>query len=1220
MRRVVWLILVMAALPLMAAAQETRGNISGTVRDSGGVIPGATVRVKNLETNVTQNLVTNGSGYYEAPLINAGTYEVTVEMSGFKKAVRTNVMLGVGQSLTVPFTLEVGAISDEIVVRAEAPLLDTNSVSSGANFDTRLVEALPMFSNMPITLSRFAPSVNVNDQQTQVSQGYVDNTSLSAGSGLGLPLGGTQPFPPTFGGNNYTLDGANNNGSSRRIAASPNSDMIQEMRVESSNFDASVGHGLGLQIAMMTRAGTNRHRGTVNYQYWTNSLNSLTAQQKSTFDDRAKSEFDKGRSHNLSLTSGGPVVIPGLVDGRGKLFYFANYSYANDAIPGKIQGSITVPANAKHLQGDFSDLLSLPNGATLYQIYDPLTTRPDPSNPSRMIRDPFPNNIIPQDRIFNADGSYKNPLMNLYAKMVPPPNQNFVENGQQPQGNFYQGGQPDSPRSQQYGFRVDFNATTKDRFFFRTSGVTFLEYVSDWTYLAAPELRIHSADRSRYQWSHTGTWTRAEGSTVFDTSFAANRFNQIDEFRGLKQYKPSDVGLPTYLDDFCSANGGCTLPQVNITGYQPFGGGLGDGDTATHLQLQSSVSSVKGRHTLRGGVDIRRAQRDRTGGGNRSGQLTFDRTYTRQFSNEPVAPSNLGLSLAAFELGLPTSASINNAAPSSFRNYWTGAFGQDTWRLGNLTVNAGLRFEYESGVVEKNGHMIVGWDETSKNAITDAAQAAYAASPVSAQPGMPATIAVVGGPIYASDPGRAAYAGQALWMPRASAAYQLGERTVLKAGYGLYYDTLTAADYVAAQTGYTVTTTSTISDDLGRTFKWATPATGADGFDPFPLRADGTRWDPILGDSLGINAALGGALTTENGLREHARQQRWRISIQRELSPRLSVEVAYNGAFNDKLPINIRQDFLPEGYWDSGTTRNTAANDYLTQNVPNPFHISNFSHLQTADPVLYQRLASNATFTNTTIARNRLLRPYGALTNLTYANLPLGESKSHSFEVQLNRRFSNGLSGFFSFNANSVRYNRTVEEYERTPTLWQGSNDARPWRLAGVASYELPFGSGRRFLTGGGIASALARDWQISGTWEYQPGALVDWGAQNIFFDGDLDDIPVDNPTRERWFNIDAGFARTAATVPAAFQKRAFPFRLDDVRTMPLTFLNMSIQRSFGIGGGRQLQFRVDAQNLLNRQQWLGPTTNPQSTQFGQVNTVALNQMRFFTFGIRTTF
>ena len=1231
MRRTLWLLTLAVLLPLTAVAQETRGTLSGTVRDAQGVVPGARVRITNIDTKVTQALVTNDSGYFEAPLLNPGRYEVNVQMEGYKSATRNDIVLGVGQQTSVRFVLEVGAITEEIVVRAQTPLLDTSAVSSGANFDARLVDSLPMFSNMPITLSRFSPGLNVNDAQTQVSQGYVDNTSLSAGSLLGLPLAGTQnPLTPPVGGNNYTLDGANNNGSNRRIAASPNADMIQEMRVESANFDASVGHGLGLQISMMTRAGTARQRGTVNYQYWSNQLNSLTEQQEATFDDRARSEFEKGRSHNLSLTAGGPVRIPGLVDGRGKLFYFANYSLANDAIPGKIQGAITVPANDRHLQGDFSDLLRLPNPAQ-YQIYDPLTTRPDPANPNRMIRDPFPNNIIPRDRIFNPNGTYRNPLMDLYARMVPKPNQNFIENGQQPLGNFYQGGQPDSPKSQQYGFRLDFNASAKDRFFFRTSGITFLEYVSDWTYLAEPDLRIHSADRSRYQWSYTGNWTRTMRSTVLDTSFATNRFNQIDEFRGLKQYKPTDVGLPAYLDDFCSTRGGCTLPSVTVgafpNNYQAFGGGLSDGDTATHIQAQSSITSIKKAHTLHGGVDVRRAQRDRTGGGNRSGQLNFDRTYTRQFSDEStLTPSNLGLALAAFELGLPTTATINDTVASQFSNYWVGSFAQDTWRRGRLTINAGLRFEYETGVTEKNGQMIVAFDETAKLAITDAAQSAYLASGLQSQPGMPATLSVLGGPIYANDAGQsgAAYGGRAMWMPRAGASFLIGDRTVLKGGYGLYYDTLNASDYVAAQAGYSVTTTSTISDDLGRTFKWATPATGAASFDPFPVRADGTRWDPIVGDALGVNSLLGGTLSTENGLRDHARQQRWRVSLQRQFGANVGVEVAYAGAYNDELPVTIRQDYLSEQYWDGSNTRNTAANTYLTAQVPNPYFINNFAFLRTTDPVLYQRLASNPTFSAATIQRNRLLRPFGFMTGaaggLLYSNLPLGATKSHSLELQLNRRFSSGLSGFMSFTANSVRFNRTVEEYDREPTLWQGSNDARPWRLAGVASYELPFGRGRHFLTDGGVLAAFASNWQVAGTWEFQPGALLDWGAQNIFFYGDLDDIALEDPTREEWFNTDAGFERDPAKVPAAFQKRAFPFRIDEVRSMPLTFTNISIQRNFGAGNGRTWQLRMDAQNIFNRQQWQGPALNPTSTQFGQVTNVALNQMRFFTFGIRTTF
>jgi hypothetical protein len=276
--------------------------------------------------------------------------------------------------------------------------------------------------------------------------------------------------------------------------------------------------------------------------------------------------------------------------------------------------------------------------------------------------------------------------------------------------------------------------------------------------------------------------------------------------------------------------------------------------------------------------------------------------------------------------------------------------------------------------------------------------------------------------------------------------------------------------------------------------------------------------------------------------------------------------------------------------------------------------------LQTTNPVLYQRLASNATFSSATIQRQRLLRPFGVVTNLTYANLPLGESKAHSLEVQLNRRLRNGLTGFLSFNLNSVRTNRIVEEYEREPSLWQGSNDARPWRLVGAASYQLPFGPGKRWLSGGGVPAALAANWQLSGTWEFQPGALLDWGGQNIFFYGDLDDIDVEDPTRDRWFNTDAGFEKDPAKTPAAFQKRAFPFRIDGVRSMPLTFTNLSFQRSLGLGGGRTCQLRFDAQNIFNRQQWTGPQLNPTSTQFGRVTTVALNQMRFFSFGVRATF
>ena len=172
MRTRLSVLLVMALLAVVpAGAQETRGNINGTVQDPSGVIPGATVTITNVDTGTTQTLVTNGSGYFEAPLLQAGPYRVTVDMAGFKGLTQSGITLSVGQSLTLKLTLEVGAITERIDVSATAPLLDTTSVSSGQNFDQALIAGLPMVSNMPMMLARFAQGVVSPTTQVQVSPG-----------------------------------------------------------------------------------------------------------------------------------------------------------------------------------------------------------------------------------------------------------------------------------------------------------------------------------------------------------------------------------------------------------------------------------------------------------------------------------------------------------------------------------------------------------------------------------------------------------------------------------------------------------------------------------------------------------------------------------------------------------------------------------------------------------------------------------------------------------------------------------------------------------------------------------------------------------------------------------------------------------------------------------------------------------------------------------------
>jgi hypothetical protein len=1235
-------VLVLAALPVQA--QETRGNINGIVQDKDGIVPGAAVTVRNTETSQTQPLVTNASGYFEALLLNPGTYSIQVVLAGYKGYTQSGITLAVGQTVSLTVKLDIGQMTEQITVVAEAPLLDTTTVSSGQNFDRRMVEGLPMFSNMPIMLSRFAPGVVPGAAEAEVInifQGYMEGTTAAAGGQLGTGSG----FDSRNTGNNYTIDGAQNNGFGRRLASSPNSDQIEEVRIETSNFDASQGHGTGLSVSMMTRGGTNTLRGSANYTHWNNHLNSPTLQQKVQFkqDPRVEKAFLEGREHIGAFTLGGPLVIPKVINGRGKAFFFGNFSMSNDSAPGRLAGNSTVPANEKHLNGDFSDLLLLPSGAGAntpaghhqYQIFDPLTTRPDPARPGRVIRDPFPNNIIPKDRFMNPDGSYKNPAFGFYRAMVPAPNQNFLSPTQQPTNNYFRAAEPDQPRNTQASVRVDYNRSDSSRFFIRGNGNKFLESsLVDWTYDSPdPKFRgLHDIARARYSWSVTGTWTKVlSGRTVIDTQLSGNRAHQRDRRKNLISYRPTSVGLPSYLDDFCLERVECILPQSGIAAYQGMGGTVDGGIWVTTYQGQSNLTSTRGSHTWRGGVDVQWAQRtSRDGAGNMS-TFNYDNTYTRAADTTNVFPAQqIGLSLAAFMLGMPSSVSISDNNGFDVRNNYFGTFAQDTWRVNrNLTINFGLRFEFENGIKEAQNRALLWFDPDAAVSIAGAAQAAYARSPLAEVPA--SQFAVQGGTVYAGTQGRGdrSWQSEALWMPRVSFGYKLGEKNVVKGGYGVYYDTINARDWTPNQDGYDVTTTNQLSSDFGLTYGLGDPKNGILPLaNPFPLRGGtGSRYELVPGNALGADNMLGQSFPAENPDRVHSRVQRWRVGWQREINRRTAIEIAYAGSYADRQGITLRLDYLPEQYWSSANVRDTSANDYLTQNVPNPFHISNFAALQTSNPLLYQRLAGSTFFTSTTTQRHRLLRAYPHMSagnnGLQIQDQPLGEIKAHALEIVLTRRHANGLTGNAGLTVNRVTENRTVHEFDREPTLWQTTNNGRPYRLTGAVVYELPFGPEKKFLASGGLLTTLARGWTVGGTVEYQPGALLNWPT--LFFHGNLNDIQKKNPEialrpdgtfdpTKTWFNIDAGFERDTADQPAAFQKRTFPFRVDGVRGFDLFYVNANVARTFNLGGRRAFQFRVDLQNLLNRQHYANPELNPTSTNFGQVRAVNNNVMRFITF------
>ncbi|MGH6628712.1 MAG: hypothetical protein ACREB3_03155, partial [Burkholderiales bacterium] len=255
-----------------------------------------------------------------------------------------------------------------------------------------------------------------------------------------------------------------------------------------------------------------------------------------------------------------------------------------------------------------------------------------------------------------------------------------------------------------------------------------------------------------------------------------------------------------------------------------------------------------------------------------------------------------------------------------------------------LTVNFGLRMEYETAPTERFNRAIGSFDPTTKLPITDAAQAAYAKNPLAELSA--SQFAVIGGATYAGASGkpRNLWQNELMFLPRVAAAYQLNEKTVLRGGYGMYFDTLNVRDFSYGfpnQFGYTRTTSTTITNDFGQTFVVGDPRNGVSPLkDPFPVRGDGTRFDSPVRDALGAAAVEGRGFGYFPQDLQHARQQRWRAGVQRQFGSDMLIDVGYAGSYSDRNYIGRTLQPLPEQYWASGNARNDAIASELNRNVP----------------------------------------------------------------------------------------------------------------------------------------------------------------------------------------------------------------------------------------------------------------------------------------------
>ena len=1153
--------LALFSLPLIltvfsASAQDPRGAITGTLMDSSdAAIPRVSVRAVNSETGVAASAVSNASGQYQLPFLPPGQYKVTAELTGFKRFVRDKIEVRVGDSVDLPIRLEIGAVSETIDVTATTPLLDTTTSSLGQVIDQRRIMELPQRGGTPMELTLLTPGV-VNSSDMRLRKAM----SPEAVSQITTDGAGTY-------NNEFQIDGINNMAADRgrgyaRIAFSPPSSAVREFKMQTTAYDASIGHTMGSVVNVSTASGTNELHGEVHYVLRHSKLDA-----PNFFNNKAGTQLGIYQDHRSGGSVGGPVYVPGLYNGKNRTFWF--YVFEDNRFGVPRQTTSTVPSAAERI-GDFSELLRIPGGSS-YQIYDPFSTVAAAGG--RFSRQPIPNNVIPRARLDSVG-------LNL-AALYPLPSQAGTVDGR---NNFFLSNKA-IQKTSQHMLRLDHAFSENHRAFLRLQYDFWKENKNESFGTGIQGLFSNRPNRGialddvivinpmlvlnlRYGLSSTKWWEyrRSRGYDLASLGFSPALLNLVD-----KQAAP--------------------IPRLSVGAYTAISNWEnGDGVNAslTHT-FSGSLTRLQGRHSMKIGAEYRleRSFNDRHPTAIVP-DFSFGTTYTRGPLDNSTA-STIGQDLASMLMGIPAGSMDRNAS-SALQDNFLGIYFQDDLKLtSRLTLNIGLRWEYESPVTERYDRFAATFNNTVSNPIQAQAQANYARSPIPELAA--ANFRVLGGLTWVNQggTGRSPFLGEKnKFMPRFGFAYQAGAKTILRGGYGVFYTINGIYATVPIQTGFSQTTPIQASLDSGLTYVATTAS-------PFPRGLV----EPA-GPAGGLKTNLGQAITFHNPNRARAYSQRWSFGAQRMLPFEFVLDASYVGSRSTRLSVTRDYNSTPAQYLSKSPVRDQPTIDYLSATFPSPFY--------GIDPI-YGKNSS----------RSSLLKPYPEFGDISSED-PAGYSWYHSLQMRGEKRFSHGFTLQIAYT-----YSKAMEAVEflnpTDPMPYESlSTLDRPHRLAASGVWELPFGKGRYF--GSSLPRAIDTvlgGWQLGVVMSRQSGAPLGFG--NILFVGDIKNIPLPKGQMDvdRWFNTDAGFNRNTRDQLGS-NLRTFPLRFSGVRGDDQRSWDFSIVKKFALHGERlKLQFRADVYNAWNQTNFANPNTAPTNSAFGRITATA-GDARNWQLGLKLSF
>lgn len=811
---------VALCVPAMLLAQTSDAVLVGIVSDpSGAAIAGARVAAVNTATGISRETLTNESGAYRIGPLVPGTYEVRTSMAGFKTKVQTDVVLQTGAVLKVDMSLEVGEVSERIEVTAVAPMLQTQETSVGGVITTHQLERIPVNGRNYTRLLVLMPGTS--DVRRSQGRGDLSGTQMVSVNGQR-----TQD-------NNYTVDGIDNNMMFMNSpGGSPPMDSIQEFRVATGN-SAEYGRSAGANVNLAIKSGTRDLHGSA-YWYVRNDkfdANDWFANRQS----RGKVPF---RQNQYGFALGGPVLLPKLYNGRDKTFWFVSWEGFRWRRGQTAQATVPLPAMRT---GDFSVLSE--------KIYDPLTGRLD--SQGRIIRDPFPGNIIPANRI--------NPGMKFIVdKLIPLPNRPGTVNN-------LLAARGQSNDRDMVVLRADHTFGPNDTIWGRMLEQRVGQVI--------PNVSGLYVSQNRYDVrNYGGGWNHVfSPTTVLEVKYGFQN--------------PDNPGCPTFTDGLTReailTGAGVSMfdlqalcdtrPSFDAQGYMGAGGGGGETILDRNHQFSAKLSKVTGRHALKFGGGYTRRSMDAQYSNPTNGNAQFWTALTSS-----VNDTGSGNSFASMLLGYPSYIRRGFTIPRLFARqpYFEGFF-QDDWRVTDkLTVNLGLR--WESGIRPHDVNDALGNLRVTRDEATGAYKAELMWAGVNPLPD-PAT-GQVNSPPKTFGYGRSLMGNDHNnFAPRLGIAYQVNSKTVVRAGAGVFYNSTFMQEINDLRKFWPYLPQQEISFNRGAQVEFRITDQGP-GF--------------------GSTQAIGG--WPQNPDNRTPYSQQWNVFVQRQLMSDITVDVGYVGSANRK--------------------------------------------------------------------------------------------------------------------------------------------------------------------------------------------------------------------------------------------------------------------------------------------------------------------------------